>query len=289
VIDAEGLTLSTASWVGSEGYFLTKASDTPKLERCKILIRPKVTVAIREIHRSAVHDLVLAQAVGVSGLPALSFESKVRPARYGQWLVAPVKGGQSVRIGVVSARCRKILGGGAAMGVRMDEKTTGKGVRIAGIAEDSPAAAVGLLEDDVLLSLDGHTLNSYQKVHELVRDRQPGEQIEIVYRRSGKVAKVQLRLASRSKILQNWEGEDFANGGISIRTDNFARVIQHDLPLSPQDMGSPLFDLEGHLLGINIARVDRITTFALPTEIFWPAFVPYLEADRHPPRALKAN
>ena len=289
VIDADGLTLSTASWVGSEGYFLTKASDTPKLERCKVLISPSVTVAIREIHRSAIHDLVLAQAVGVSGLPALTFESKARSTRYGQWLVAPVKGGKTVRIGVISAQRRKIPGGGAAMGVRMDEKTNSKGVRIAGIAEDSPAAAAGLLEDDVLLSLDGHTLNSYQKVHELVRDRQPGEQIEIVYRRSGKVAHVQLRLASRSKILQNWEGEDFANGGISIRTDNFAQVIQHDLPLAAQDMGSPLFDLEGHLLGINIARVDRITTFALPTEIFWPTFVPYIEADRHPPKALKAK
>lgn len=289
IIDADGLTLSTASWVGSEGYFLTKASDTPKLEQCKILISPSTVVGIREIHRSVGHDLVLGQAVGISGLPALTFESKAQITRYGQWLVAPVKGGKTVRIGVVSAQRRKIPSGGAAMGVRMDEKSAGKGVRVAGVAEDSPAAAAGILEDDVLVSLDGQALSSYQNVHDLVRDRQPGEQIELTYRRAGKVAKVQLRLASRNKILQNWEGEDFANGGISIRTDNFAQVIQHDLPLSPQDMGSPLFDLEGHLLGINIARVDRITTFAIPAETFWRDFLPFLEADRHPPKAMKAR
>jgi serine protease Do len=289
VIDSEGLTVSAASWVGAEGYFLTKASDTPQLEKCKILIGPKNAAAIREIHRSVIHDLVLAQAVGVSGLPALSFETKAKSTAYGQWLIAPVKGGQEVRIGVVSALRRKIPGNGAAMGVRMDDRTPGgKGVRVSGVAEDSPAAAAGLMEDDVLISLDGKLLNSYQTVHDLVRDRQPGEQIELAYRRAGKEGKVQLRLASRSKILQNWEGEDFANGGISIRTDNFAQVIQHDLPLSAQDMGSPLFDLEGHLLGINIARVDRITTFALPVETFWPTFLPYLEADRHPPKAVKA-
>jgi serine protease Do len=289
VIDKEGLTLSTASWVGSEGYFLTKASDTPKLEQCKVLISTSLSVGIREIHRSSAHDLVLAQAIGVSGLPALTFEPKAPSTRYGQWLAAPVKGGKALRIGIISAQRRKIPGGGAAMGVRMDENSAGKGVRVAGVAEDSPAAAAGLLEDDVLLSLEGQVLSSYKDVHDLVRDRQPGEQIEISYRRKGKVSKVQLRLASRSKILQNWEGEDFANGGISIRTDNFAQVIQHDLPLAPQDMGGPLFDLDGHLLGINIARVDRITTFALPSETFWPTFIPYLEADRHPPKAMKAE
>jgi S1-C subfamily serine protease len=98
---------------------------------------------------------------------------------------------------------------------------------------------------------------------------------------------LQVRLASRSKILQNWEGEDFANGGISIRTDNFPQVIQHDIPLSPLDMGSPLLDLAGNPLGINIARVDRVTTFALPAEIFWKEIQPLIEADRHPPKALK--
>ncbi len=63
-------------------------------------------------------------------------------------------------------------------------------------------------------------------------------------------------------------------------------MLQHDLPLSPIDMGSPLLDLEGHVIGINIARVDRVTTFALPSEIFWPAVQEWLKADRNPPKAV---
>ena len=32
-------------------------------------------------------------------------------------------------------------------------------------------------------------------------------------------------------------------------------------------MGGPLLDLEGMALGVNIARSDRVTTFALPSEL----------------------
>jgi serine protease Do len=45
-------------------------------------------------------------------------------------------------------------------------------------------------------------------------------------------------------------------------------VLQHDLPLKPRDMGSPLLDLNGNCIGLNIARVDRVTTFALPADSF---------------------
>lgn len=279
---------ATATWVGEDGYFLTKASDTPLLENCKIRYAEKQTAAIREIHRNVALDLVLAQAVGVSGVTPVRFEAKPSPTAYGQWLTSPAKAGHQIKIGVVSAQRRQIPGDGAAIGVRMDQKPVqGGGVRVEGIAEDSPAAVAGLKKDDILLELGGEKLTQFQRVHEIIRQLQPGELIEVKCRRGVINLTLQVRLASRSKILQNWEGEDFANGGISIRTDNFPQVIQHDIPLSPLDMGSPLLDLEGKALGLNIARVDRVTTFALPADVFWKVIQPYLEADRHPPKALK--
>ena len=96
-----------------------------------------------------------------------------------------------------------------------------------------------------------------------------------------------MRLASRSRIVANWEGDDYANGGISIRTDDFPEILQHDLPLFPHDMGGPVFDLQGHAIAVNIARADRITTFALPMERFREALEKWLEADRHPAAAKR--
>ena len=47
-------------------------------------------------------------------------------------------------------------------------------------------------------------------------------------------------------------------------------------------MGGPVFDLQGRAIAVNIARADRITTFALPVERFRDALEKWLEADRHP-------
>ena len=44
-------------------------------------------------------------------------------------------------------------------------------------------------------------------------------------------------------------------------------VIQHDLPLPKEAMGGPLFNIDGECVGINIARVDRVTIYSLPSEI----------------------
>lgn len=290
IVDKAGKMVITATWIGSDGYLLTKASEVPHLEECSVQwgTAPGRSAKLREIRRDAALDLVLAQAIGTEGVLAAKFEPSTNVA-YGHWLVATSEKASSVRIGVLSAQRRRIEGFGAAIGVRMDEKDLGngkKGVRILGVAEDSPAAAAGLRSNDILLELAGEPIAQYKRVHEIVSKRQPGEEIEVRYLRSNKEDKVRVRLASRTKVLANWDGEDFANGGISIRTDNFPQVIQHDLPLAPQDMGGLLMDLDGHAIGINIARVDRVTTFALPAEIFWPVIEGWLETDRHPPKAL---
>ena len=41
-------------------------------------------------------------------------------------------------------------------------------------------------------------------------------------------------------------------------------MIQHEVSLGPLDMGGPLFDLEGRLVGINIAKANRVEFFAIP-------------------------
>jgi S1-C subfamily serine protease len=45
-------------------------------------------------------------------------------------------------------------------------------------------------------------------------------------------------------------------------------------------MGGAIFNLKGEAVGINIARTDRVTTFALPVELFWPQVQKWMEEDR---------
>ena len=57
---------------------------------------------------------------------------------------------------------------------------------------------------------------------------------------------------------------DRMSGKVSVRRTGFKRVIQHEVSLGPLDMGGPLFDLEGRLIGINIAKANRVEFFAIP-------------------------
>lgn len=282
-----GRTICTATIVGEDGYVLIKASEVPELHKTHIKFNDGRSADLREVHRDTRLDLVLAQAVGISGLHAVSFGG-ARSLTLGQWLCSVAEAGKETRIGIVSAKFRRIPGTGAALGIRMDERAAknGKGVRIVGIASESPAEAAGLQEDDVLITIAGEKVAEFRRVHDLVNKRQPGEIIDIRYLRKDKEESCRVRLASRTKVLNNWEGEDFANGGISLRSDNFPEVLQHDIPLHPADMGGPVATLEGKVVGINIARVDRVTTFALPVEAFWTETQQWIKADRHPPRAV---
>ena len=289
LFNKKGLPAATLTWVGADGYFITKASEVPRMEECQVHYAARPHSAVREIRRDVKSDLVLGQAVTMRDVPAIQFQPS-NGLTFGQWIASPA-GGKHVKLGVVSANRRAIKGFGAAIGVRMDDQMKGKakGVRIIGVAEDSPAAAAGLRANDIMLELAGESVQEYRRVNEIISQRQPGEEIEVKFKRNDTEKSLYVRLASRTKVLSNWEGEDFANGGISIRTDNFSEVIQHDMPLHPTDMGGVVTDLLGHAIGINIARVDRVTTFALPTERFWPLIQEWMQKDRHPPKALPAT
>lgn len=282
-----GRSICTATIVGEDGYVLIKASEVPELQKTRIKFSDGRSADLREVHRDTRLDLVLAQAIGITGLRAVSFGG-AHSLGLGQWLCSVAETGAETRIGIVSAKSRRITGMGAAIGIRMDEKAAkdGKGVRIVGIASESPAEAAGLHEDDVLINVAGEKVAASHRVYDIVKGRQPGEIIDIRYLRKNKEESCRVRLASRNKVLQNWEGEDFANGGVSLRSDNFPDVLQHDIPLLPTDMGGPLATLEGKVVGINIARVDRVTTFALPVEAFWTEAQQWIKADRHPPKAV---
>ena len=51
---------------------------------------------------------------------------------------------------------------------------------------------------------------------------------------------------------------------LSRRATGFGEVIAHDGIVPAQYMGGPVVDSGGHVVGVNIARADRMKTYALP-------------------------
>ena len=269
VLGTGGKPVLRGSIVSNDGYFITKASEAPQEVMFNVAWPDGSECKARCIRIDTELDLLLAHAPKTNGIPVTWKTSKTIAA--GDWMAAATghrEGGCPLRLGVASARRRPVLGRGVAMGIRMADTITDKGIRIVEVASTSPAEAAGLKEDDFLMSLDDAPVSHSSEVKKLISHLYPGEEVKLHIRRGSKENDVRVRLASRSKIISNWDGEDYANGGVSLRTDNFPEIIQHEIPLQPCDMGGPVFDLEGNGLGINISRVDRVTTFVLPMELF---------------------
>ena len=83
--------------------------------------------------------------------------------------------------------------------------------------------------------------------------------------REGEQKKFVITLGHRSVTFDLFNRNLQMSGPVSKRKDNFQMILQHDLPLGKEAMGGPLFNLNGKCIGFNIARVDRVTTYALPS------------------------
>jgi hypothetical protein len=53
-------------------------------------------------------------------------------------------------------------------------------------------------------------------------------------------------------------------GPISRVRDSFTRVIQTDMRPQPDQIGGPVVDLSGRVVGITVARADRTRSFVMP-------------------------
>ena len=52
---------------------------------------------------------------------------------------------------------------------------------------------------------------------------------------------------------------------MSRNRSGYPGALQHDMFLEPNEVGGPVVDLKGHVVGMNIARSGRIECFAIPS------------------------
>ncbi len=88
------------------------------------------------------------------------------------------------------------VGGGGFGGGR---NATSGGVQITGVQSGSPADNAGLVQGDVIASVDGQTVTSANQLTQIISTKQPGQSVRIVYLdTSGDQQTVTVRLGTRS-------------------------------------------------------------------------------------------
>jgi serine protease Do len=255
----------------SDGHIVTKASEIlnksgepwGKIE-CQLSFEKQRREA-RVVGRDTKTDLALLK-IDAKDLPVAPWSTDESPA-VGSWLVTPGLSAYPVSVGVVSVAARKLPPNGA-LGIALENNE--RLARVTEVRSGMAAEAAGLRVGDVIRKFDGEEIKASEQLRKTIRWHYPGEKVKIVYERDGKVQATEAELSSLNELVARDDRSEFQNslgGKLSDRRTGFPLAIQHDSVLRPIDCGGPVVDVDGKVVGLNIARAGRVESYALPSSL----------------------
>jgi serine protease Do len=254
VVDASGMILTKASEVEGQENLLCRFTDGQVVPCSQVRTDERNDVAVLAVDPANTGRLNPVQ--WSSSQPLL-----------GGFVVIPGADGEAISLGTMSSNVRStVFGEQAFLGVQ--PQTTATGVLVSDIRPNSASYAAGLRDGDVILSLDQQPMRDVSDLVYYIRTKRPGDKVAIEYLRAGAKRTTTAELAGR-----RLTGERAARfkmmsrlGAIpSRRADGFPVIFQHDAPLFPEQCGGPIVDLDGNVIGMNIARNGRDSTYAIPS------------------------
>lgn len=268
VSDADtGKALCHGTWIGAN-VVATKLSELGNRDDVIVGFAGKSPVPGRVAGRIRTSDLAIlklskaesAIPEGVPFLPAL---------KQGFPLSLLVGGGSFVYVdaahpaGIVSRPGHDEPASAPSLGctLRLSEKS----VEVETVGPQGSAATAGLRRGDRIVEIDKKEIGDLDDVSEQLSNQQPGDYVTFRVFRNGMSVELLVQLHhAANKILDRAEYLDGLSGNLSMRRTGFTGVIQHDIAISAEEMGGPLVNSRGQLVGINIARRSRESVLALP-------------------------
>ncbi len=191
--------------------------------------------------------------------------------------------------GVISVQRRSIPFASGVLGVGLEDyfsTTTGlpEGAMITEVFTASGAGRAGVKPNDIVTALDGVPVTSRQVLQGMIRKHYPTDTVTLSITRGTEALTIRVQLGDT--ILATPEDVEMAvlSGSVNQRSSDFQAVFQHDTILSPADMGGPLVDLEGRVIGINIARAGRTETYAIPGDLLTERWMESMKDGTFAPR-----
>lgn len=212
-------------------------------------------------------DLAILEISGTNLQPVKWTDA--RPA-LGSFLIAPQPDGRPAAFGVVSVLERNLRETDRAfLGVVGSPDFKGPGVKIHDISADSGAAAAGLKPGDIILKVGERTISGLLELKNALVGITPGTTVTLQVRVGKNVKNLDVLLGNRQQ-LPNFPGDrlrqmERMGGAISQVRDSFTSAIQTDMRPKPNQIGGPVVNLQGKIVGITMARADRTRSFVMPS------------------------
>jgi S1-C subfamily serine protease len=261
--------------VDGRGHYIAKDSDVGDVSADVALSMPDgVTVAVARVARDRNLDLVLLRSREESVPVDWASDGDVA---LGEIVVSVGRDIEPLSWGV-RALDRRVAGRGdvtaayLGVGVRelTDEEREARGVElgamVASVLPGSAAARAKLVPGDIVMRIASTPVSNADDVGRSVRGHAAGDVIEVeAIDAEGTPRVLRARLGVRQ--LQSGPQASTPMFPASRRSSGFGEVLQHDGPVAANRIGGPVVDLDGRVVGMNIARVDRTKTYALPAQV----------------------
>jgi len=240
---------------------IARAKGTMRVEAGGEQLR---AVAVKGVYES--EDLAVLE---VEGEPLTPVKWSFEKPELGTFLVAPQPDGRPAAFGVVSVLERNLRDTDKAfLGVIGDQEYRGTGVKIGQVSPKSGAADAGLRVGDVIVRVNGRAISGMSELKNSLTGVKPGDQVKLRIETGSKQRDVDVVLGNRPE-MQQFSGQrleqmERMGGAISQVRDSFSLVIQTDMRPKPNQVGGPVVDLKGNVLGVTIARADRTRSFVIP-------------------------
>jgi serine protease Do len=244
--------------VTSDGYLVTKASELSGDVVCRLADDQSYPARIVGIDDDT--DLALLK-IEAKSLTPVRWARTESPA-VGSFLASAGIDGEPLAIGVVSVAPRTIPAQSGVLGIAVGQAD--EGPRVDQVLEGTSAERAGLQANDIIVRINDHAVTTREALIDLVGSFRPGDRVRLKVRRGEEVLDISTTLGSRMTGSRR-EFQNRLGGALSERRGGFARAIQHDTVLRPRECGGPLVDLDGRVVGVNIARAERVASYAIPT------------------------
>lgn len=285
-VQVDGKDAALGTVVSQDGYVLTKASEL-KLGKVTVKTKDGRDLDATVTATSEAYDLAVLKADG-SGLMPISW-GETKDAPVGNWVAVPGLGGDPVAAGVVSTRPwspREPEKDSGFLGITLDNAAP-NGAVIGMVTPGGAAEKAGIKARDVIRRIDAHEIADADVLIYTLLGYKAGETVKVVLEREGKTIEMSVVLGKRpSDLLPQRGGRgDFQNAmgsKLSDRRTGIPKLFQTDAVVKPADCGAPVVDLDGHAIGLMIARAGRTESHAVPAETV-RELIPVLLAAR--PRA----
>ena len=260
--------LAYGTVIGDGRQVLTKWSEVANAASSLVVDGPN-----REAHDAKIigvyeeEDLAILEINGEALRPIAW--SNEKPA-LGSFLVAPQPDGRSAAFGVVSVLERNLRETDLAfLGIGSDMEHKGPGVKVSEVQPNTGAAAAGLKQGDIVLMVKERPISGLMELKSALTGTQPGETVPLRVRTNGGEKTISVTLSKRPELPKIYnprlEQMERMGGKISRIRDSFTQVLQSDMRPSPDQIGGPVVDLEGRVIGITVARADRTRSFIMPS------------------------